>query len=58
MCIKLDTDDWCEHVPKLVETSREGEVTMSWNQQVQTDRTIPNNKPDIIICDFEKDYVC
>ena len=22
---------------------------MLWNQQVQTDRTIPNNKPDIII---------
>jgi len=25
-----------------------------WNQQVQTDRTIPNNKPDIIISDNEK----
>jgi len=25
-----------------------------WNQQVQTDRTIPNNKPDIIIGDNEK----
>jgi hypothetical protein len=25
-----------------------------WNQQVQTDRTIPNNKPDIIIRDNEK----
>ena len=25
-----------------------------WNQQVQTDRTIPNNKPDIIIRDIEK----
>jgi len=24
------------------------------NQQVQTDRTIPNNKPDIIIRDNEK----
>ena len=22
-----------------------------WNQQVRTDRTIPNNKPDIIIHD-------
>jgi len=27
---------------------------MSWNQQVQTDRTIPNNKPHIIISDNEK----
>jgi hypothetical protein len=25
-----------------------------WNQQVQTDRTIPNHKPDIIIRDNEK----
>jgi len=25
-----------------------------WNQQVQTDRTIPNNKPDIIIREYEK----
>jgi hypothetical protein len=24
-----------------------------WNQ-VQTDKTIPNNKPDIIICDNKK----
>jgi len=37
-----------------VETSQEGKVTILWNQQVQTDRTIPNNKPDIIICDNEK----
>jgi hypothetical protein len=29
-------------------------VTILWNQQVQTDRTIPDNKPDIIIRDSEK----
>jgi hypothetical protein len=28
-------------------------VTLLWNQQVKTDRTIPNNKPDIIIPDNE-----
>ena len=27
---------------------------MLWNQQVRTDETIPNNKPDIIIRDNEK----
>ena len=43
------------YVPKLVETSREGKVTLLWNQQVQTDRTIPNNKPDVIIRDNEKE---
>jgi len=41
-------------VPKSVETSRRGKVTILWNQQIQTDRTIPNNKPDIIMRDNEK----
>jgi len=45
---------WYEHVPKSVETSQGGRVTILWNQQVKTDRTIPNNKPDIIIRDNEK----
>ena len=30
------------------------EVTVSWNQQVQADRTIPTAKPDIIIRDNEE----
>ena len=42
-------------MPKSVETSQEGTVTILWNQQVQTNRTIPNNKPDIIIRDNEKE---
>ena len=29
-------------------------VTILWNQ-VRTDRTVPNNKPDIIICNDEKE---
>ena len=29
-------------------------VTILWSQQLQTDRAIPNNKPDIIIRDNEK----
>ena len=33
-------------------------VTILWNQQVQTDRTIPNNKPDIISRDNEAEHVC
>jgi len=33
--------NWYEHVPKSVETSQGGKVTIWWNQQVQTDRTIP-----------------
>jgi len=45
---------WYEHVPEWVETSQGGKVTVLWNRQVQTDRTIPNNRPDIIIRDNEK----
>jgi hypothetical protein len=43
-----------DHVPKSVETSHTGKVTILWNQQVRTDRTIPNDKPDIIIRDNKK----
>jgi hypothetical protein len=50
----LDQKHWYEHVPKSVEASQGGNVTILWNQQVQTDRTILNNKPDIIIRDNEK----
>ena len=52
--VQLDKKHWYEHVPELVEASQGGKVTILWNQQVQTDRTIPNNKPDIIIRDNEK----
>ena len=45
---------WYEHVPKSVETSQGSNVTILWKQQVQTDRSIPNNKPDTIIRDNEK----
>ena len=41
-------------MPKSVETSQGFKVTILRNQQVQTDRTIPSNKPDIIIRDNEK----
>jgi len=50
----LDKKHWYEHVPKSAETSQGGKVTILWIQQVQTDRTIPNNKPDLIIRDNEK----
>ncbi len=43
-----------EHVPKSVETTQGGKVTILWNQPVRTDRTVPNNKPDIIMRDNEK----
>ena len=39
---------------KSMDTSQGGKVTMLWKQQVQTYRTISNNKSDIIIRDNEK----
>ena len=51
--VQLDKKHWYEHVPKSVETSKGGKVSILLNQQVQTDRTIPNNKPDITIRDNE-----
>ena len=52
--IQLDKKHWYDHVPKSVETSQGSKVTILWNQQVQIDRTVHNNKPDIIIRDNEK----
>ena len=34
---------------KSVEASQGGKATILWNEQIQTDRTVRNNKPDIII---------
>jgi len=50
----LDKKHWYEHVPKSVETSQGDKGTILWNEQIQTDRTIPKNKPDIINRDNEK----
>jgi len=52
--VQLDKKHWYNHIPKSLETSQGGKVTILWNQQVQTDRTIPNIKPDIINSDNEK----
>jgi len=45
--VQLDKKQWYERVPKSVETSQGGKATIMWNQQVQTDRNIPNNKPEL-----------
>jgi len=52
--VQLDKKHWYEHAPKSVETNEGGKVTILWNQQIQTDRIISNNKPDIIIRDNGK----
>jgi hypothetical protein len=52
--VQLDKEHWYEYVPNSVVTDQGGKVTLLWNQQVQTVRTLPINKPDIIIRDNEK----
>jgi hypothetical protein len=56
--VTLGSELWCENVQKSVETGQVGKVTVLWNQQVQTDRTVPSIKPDIIIRDMKKEHVC
>jgi hypothetical protein len=38
-----------ESLKTRVETSHGSMVNILWNQHVQIDRTVPNNKPDIMI---------
>jgi hypothetical protein len=52
--VQLHKKHWYKHVPNSVVTNQAGKVSILWNQQVQTDRTILNNKPDIIIRDNER----
>jgi hypothetical protein len=55
---KIRQQTWYGHVPKPVKTSHEDNVTILRNQQERTDRTVPNNKPDIIIRDNKKGHAC
>jgi len=52
--VKLDKITGMNMCQKSLETSQGDKVNILWNQQVQTDRNIPNNKPHIITCDNEK----
>jgi hypothetical protein len=51
----LEKEGWYKSVPKSVETSQEDQVTILWNQQVQTDRAIHNNKTNIAARDNENE---
>ena len=42
-------DKWYEHQPNTVEST--GDYTVLWDMPIQTDRTIPANRPDIIVKD-------
>jgi hypothetical protein len=52
--IKLDSDHWNGHVLKLLKTSHEGKVSILWNLLVQTNKTVRNGKPDVMVHDNGK----
>jgi len=41
-------------LPMSQETSRGNVLTVLWFQQMETDKTFPDNKPDTIVRDNEK----
>ena len=52
--VKLESEHWYERVPKSVKSRHEGKVIILRNEQVRSNRTIPNNKLDIIIRENKK----
>jgi len=53
--VKLSNKHWYDNVPNPVETSHETKGTILWNNQVRTERTIPNNKLGIITMIINKE---
>jgi hypothetical protein len=49
------TENWYTHKPEPV--CEHGDITVLWNQEVQTDREVLGKKPDIIIKN-KKDEIC
>jgi hypothetical protein len=49
------TGNWYSHIPKLV--CQHEDITVPWNQGIQTDREVLANRPDIIIKN-RKDKMC
>lgn len=52
--VPTDTDKWYQHEPKTVVCTDDNQYVMLWNQQIITDRTVRNNKPDIVLKDLHK----
>jgi hypothetical protein len=49
------TENWYSHIPKPV--CQHGDITVLWNQGIQTDREVLANRPDMIIKNM-KDKIC
>jgi hypothetical protein len=46
------TENWYSHIPKPV--CQHEDITVLWNQVIQTDREVLDNRPDIIIKDMKE----
>jgi hypothetical protein len=49
------TENWYFHIPKPVRQHED--ITVLWNQGIQTDREVLANRPDIVIKNM-KDKIC
>jgi hypothetical protein len=54
---KLGNEQMYKHEPKSVAANYGSEVTILWNKKINSDTTIPNNKPDIIRDDEKGTYL-
>jgi hypothetical protein len=46
--LRIETrDNWFPHIPKSV--NEHDDITVLWNQEVQTDREVLANRPDKIV---------
>ena len=52
--VKLHKEQWYEHARKPVEKINASKEAILWNEEVQNDRIMSDNKPVTIIRDNEK----
>ena len=43
------TEKWYEHVPQPVVQSGDGQIVITWDLEIKTDRKVGHNKPDILV---------
>jgi hypothetical protein len=49
--VKVEKNKWYKHIPNTTESNQDNEVSILWNYQIMTDRTIPCNEADITLQD-------
>jgi hypothetical protein len=57
MGVKLDSEQWYEHVPKSIQTSHGGKHTVESNRCKQTEQSLTINRTSQAII-MKKEHVC